>query len=231
MSTPSAADFQALAAAMTTLTGKVGGLLARIAALEQLRPDIAAPPMTPAQPRDSKRKGKKPAPQPQPPQRITAVASSTVPLTFPLTPDLPQGTSSSKRFAMTCVIPDACAGHVIGRQGRGLKQIADISGTRVAAFLVNDHAGPSFGQRHVTIRGTESQIGATLGVVGKCLARQQVRTPRPAKTGTPKGGKSGGRGKEVPARDWRPSSFSLLLNPPAASAAANRPSPPVHHFR
>jgi hypothetical protein len=91
---------------IATLSGQVGGLLSRIAALErQPRPGIAAPPMTPKGP---KRKGA------LPPQRIAAVTTDTVPFTFPLAQDLPPGTSSSKRFAMTCVIPDACSGHVIG---------------------------------------------------------------------------------------------------------------------
>jgi hypothetical protein len=74
---------------------------------------------------------------------------------------------------MTCVIPDACTGHVIGRQGRGLKQVADISGAWVAAFSIKDQVGPAFGQCHITIRDTESQISAALGVVGKRLAMEQ----------------------------------------------------------
>jgi hypothetical protein len=209
MSAPSAADFQTLTATIAALNGQVSGLLSRIAALErQPRSGIAAPSTTPKGP---KRKGKAP-----PPQRIATVTSGTVPLTFPLAQDLPPGTSSSKRFAMTCVIPDACAGHVIGRQGRGLKQVADISGARVAAFSVKEREGPSFGQRHVTIRGTEEQIGAALGVVGKRLARQRVRTPRPAK----------GKGKEARAGEKQQSTFSIPFQPPAVAAAATHPSPP-----
>ena len=135
MSAPSAADLQTLTTTIATLSGQVSGLLSRIAALErQPRSGVAAPPMTPASnAKGPKRKGKAP-----PPQHIATVASGTVPLTFPLAQDLPAGMSSSKRFAMTCVIPDVCAGHVIGRQGRGLKQVADISGARVAAFSVKE---------------------------------------------------------------------------------------------
>ena len=115
MSAPSAADFQSLTATITTLVGQVGGLLARIAELErQPHSGIAGPPTTPKQARGSSRKGKGAAAKPPHPARIAMVASNTIPLTFPLTQDLPKGTSSADRFAMTCVIPDACAGHVIG---------------------------------------------------------------------------------------------------------------------
>src|SRR6202040_3655831 len=170
MSAPSAADFQSLTATITTLVGQVGGLLARIAELEhQPRSGIAGPPTTPKQARGALRKGKGAAAKPPHPATVT---SNAVPLTTPPAQDPPKGMASADRFAMTCVIPDACAGHIIGRQGRGLKQVADISGARVAAFSVKDHAGPSFGQRHITIWGTEAQIGATFGVVGKWLARQ-----------------------------------------------------------
>src|ERR1700722_1536278 len=220
MSTPSAADFQSLTTMITTLVGQVGGLLARIAELErQPRSGIAGPPTTPKQARGSSRKGKGAAAKPPHPARIATVTSNAVPLTFPLAQDLPKGTSSADRFTMTCVIPDACAGHVIGRQGRGLKQVADISGARVAAFSVKDHGGPSFGQRHITIRGTESQIGAALRVVGKQRARQRVRTPRPK-----------GKGKETRAGEkQQPSTFSIPIHPPAAPAAAfSHPRPSTH---
>jgi hypothetical protein len=212
MSDPYSDNLQTLTASIAALSGQVSGLLSRITELErQPRSGIAGPPTTPKQQRGSKRseKGKTP-------QRIATVASTAVPLTFPLAQDLPKGKSSDNRFAMTCVIPDACAGHVIGRQGRGLKQVADISGARVAAFSVKEQNGPSFGQRHVTIRGTEEQIGAALGVVGKRLARQRVRTPRPAK----------GKGKEARAGEKQQPTFSIPFEPPAAAAAARRPSPP-----
>src|SRR3984957_14198142 len=210
MSAPSATDFQSLTTTITTLVGQVDGLLARIAELErQPRSSIAGPPTTPKQARGSSRKGKGAAAKPPHPTHIAMVASNTIPLTFPLAQDLPKGTSSADRFAITCVIPDACAGHVIRQQGRGLEQVADISGAWVAAFSVKDHAGPSFGQRYVTIRGTKAQIGAALGVVGKRLARQRVHTPRPK-----------GKGKEARAGEKQRSSFSIPINPPAASASA-----------
>jgi len=174
MSTPSSDDLRTLATSITALSSQISGLLSRIAELErQPRSGITGPPTTPKQ-WGSKHSDKGPSGHPQ---RIAMVSSNAVPLTFPLAQDLPKGTLSADRFAMTCVIPDACTGHVIGRQGHSLKQVADISGAWVAAFSVNDQVGPAFRQHHITIWGTESQIGAALGVVGKRLTRQRVRTP------------------------------------------------------
>jgi len=153
------------------------------------------------------------------PQCIATVSSNTVPLTFPLAQDLSKGTSSTDWFAMTCVIPDTCAGHVIRRQGRSLKQVADISSAWVAAFSIKDQVGPVFGQHYITIWGTESQISAALGVVGKRFARQQVRTPRPLE-----------KGKDMHAGEkQQPLLFSIPVNPPAGPAPANHPLPPCSY--
>ena len=86
----------------------------------------------------------------------------------------------------------------------------------MAAFSVKERDSPSFGQRHVTIRGTEEQIGAALGVVGKQLTRQQVRTPHPARR----------KGKEASAGKKQQATFFIPFEPPAAAAAANCPFPP-----
>jgi hypothetical protein len=105
---------------------------------------------------------------------------------------------------------------MIRQQGHGLKQVADIFDAWVAAFSIKDQVGPSFGQCHITIRGTESQIGATLGVVGKRLVRQQVCTPCPL-----------GKGKDMHAGEKQQlSSFSVPVNPPTGPAPTRCPSPP-----
>jgi KH domain-containing protein len=82
---------------------------------------------------------------------------------------------NAERYACTLTVPDALAAHLIGRGGRGLHQVHDISGARVSAFTLK--AG-SQDERHVTIRGTDLQIGDALAVIGKRLARKRVRTPK-----------------------------------------------------
>ena len=52
-------------------------------------------------------------------------------------------------------IPDAAAAHVVGQGGKGLKQISDISGARISAYVL---AKGSRKERHVSIRGTASVI-------------------------------------------------------------------------
>ncbi|KAF9469001.1 hypothetical protein BDZ94DRAFT_1304142 [Collybia nuda] len=73
------------------------------------------------------------------------------------------------------VLVDDLAPHVIGRQGRGLKQIHDISGARLTAYA---QLKDGVDERHVNIRGSDSQIGDALVIIGKRLARKRVRTPK-----------------------------------------------------
>jgi hypothetical protein len=61
-------------------------------------------------------------------------------------------------------IPDVTAAHAIRHRGKGLKQIHDISGTRVSAYTLM--SGPR-DERHVSIQGTDKQIGDALVVLGK----------------------------------------------------------------
>ena len=83
------------------------------------------------------------------------------------------------RHLVTVVIPDASAQHIVSQGGKGLKQIHDISGARVNAFSV---ASGSNDERHISIRGTDLQIGDALVVLGKRIARKKVRPPK-MKTG------------------------------------------------
>ena len=79
------------------------------------------------------------------------------------------------RHLVTVAIPDASAAHVIGQGGQGLKQIHNISGARVTAYTL---AAGSRDERHVSIRGTDVQIGDALVVLGKRLTRKHVRNPK-----------------------------------------------------
>jgi len=65
-------------------------------------------------------------------------------------------------------------GHVVGRGGRGLKQVTDISSARVSAFT-QEVDGRS--ERLVSIRGTDKQIGDALMVLGKRIARKRGMAP------------------------------------------------------
>ncbi|KAG6858610.1 hypothetical protein C0995_015328, partial [Termitomyces sp. Mi166 len=87
---------------------------------------------------------------------------------------------ATKHTISALKIPDSLVSHVIRHQGRGLKQAHNLSGSWLAAFAVGP-AGNE-GCRFVTIRGTDQQIGEALVVIGKRIAKCQVRTPRKQKT-------------------------------------------------
>jgi hypothetical protein len=162
----------------------------------------AAPPPTPSAKADSKTKGKKA-------RLATTIATTT--LSLPLAQALStQG--KSDRFQLTVVLPDAVVGHVVGRQGRGLKQVADISGARVSAFTLKD--GPA-DQCHITIWGSDVQIGDALVIVGKRLARKRVRSPKASKATKPK----------APAVKVEATAAPTLSYPPASTASEPSPQP------
>ena len=71
---------------------------------------------------------------------------------------------------------DDQAGHVVGCAGSGLKQVHDISGTKVSVSPT-----VTAGFRLVTIRGTNRQVGDALTAISKRLARRCLRSPKTAK--------------------------------------------------
>ncbi|KAF8802314.1 hypothetical protein BYT27DRAFT_7261092 [Phlegmacium glaucopus] len=95
------------------------------------------------------------------PTRKGAIPYATIPLplaqTFPIE-------GKTDRHLVTVVIPDSAAQHIIGQGGKGLKQVHDISGARVNAYTLAD--GPN-DECHISIRGTDLQIGDALVVLGK----------------------------------------------------------------
>jgi hypothetical protein len=170
----SADPIVALTAVVSVLREEVSALRQRIdnaspaARYPPRQKKPAGPTPTPAAKQGPKAKGKRA----KPPQcQASTIAATT--LSLPLAQD--NSTEDRALYQVTVVIPDAVVGHVVGRQGRSLKQVADISGARISAFVVKD--GPS-DQRHVSIRGTDSQIGEGLVVLGKRLARKRVQMPR-----------------------------------------------------
>ena len=84
-------------------------------------------------------------------------------------------TQSPTRSRCTVSIPDSAMGHLIGRNGHGLRLATQLSG---ALISVAKPTTSSIGHRIVTIRGTTQQIGQSLVVMGKRIARQRVPNPR-----------------------------------------------------
>lgn len=144
---------------------RIDTLESRVAALAA-RPPPHVPTSTPAP--VPRKRGKK--------QASTSIRSTATALPLPLAQDFPKEGSTDRRLC-TVVVPDALAGHVVGRQGKGLKQVHDISGARITAYSLTKSSSEV--ERHFAIRGTDLQIGDALVVVGKRLARKRVRTPKP----------------------------------------------------
>ena len=94
-------------------------------------------------------------------------------------PHLPQARTfptegNTDKHFITVIILAASTAHVVGKGGKGLKQIHDISGARVAAFEV----AASLDEHHISLQGTNLQIGDALNVLGKRLARKRVHYPK-----------------------------------------------------
>jgi len=143
------------------------------------------PPFTERQP-PTKGKGKANAQAPAPSkakpakkERSTkkgAIPSAAIPLPLAQTFSTEGKTD---RHLVTVVVPDDTAMHVIGKGGKGLKQVHDISGARVHAYTL---ATGSHDERHISIRGTDLQIGDALVVLGKRVSRKRVHPPKTKKT-------------------------------------------------
>jgi len=89
------------------------------------------------------------------------------------------------RFSASLVIAEDLMGHVVGRGGRGLKQVTDISSARVSAFT--QKVG-SCSERLVSIRGTDKQLGDALMVLEKRIACKHVSAPKKKKKSTASSG-------------------------------------------
>ena len=87
---------------------------------------------------------------------------------------------SPNRFSASLVIAKDLIGHMVGCGGRGLKQVTNISSTRVSAFT-QEMDGCS--ERLVSIWGTNKQISNALVVLGKQIARKHVSAPKKKKHG------------------------------------------------
>ncbi|KAF8810355.1 hypothetical protein BYT27DRAFT_7253944 [Phlegmacium glaucopus] len=148
------------------------------------------------------------------PTRKGAISYTTIPLplaqTFPI-----EGKTDC--HLVTVVIPDSAAQHIIGQGGKGLKQVHNISGARVNTYTLVD--GPN-DERHISIRGTDLQIGDALVVLGKQIARKKVCPPKLKKTGPTKGSTN-------PAHPNPITSLSQRL-PPFSTTQCSGPSTRSH---
>ncbi|KAF7297079.1 hypothetical protein MIND_00940800 [Mycena indigotica] len=108
---------------------------------------------------------------PAPTPAVIAAAHTSIPLaeTFP-----PTAPDTVTRFSCTLVVPDSAVGHIVGRGGKGLHQAHDTSGAQLRAY--SDRAAP--GERRVSIRGTDQQIGEALIALGKRFMRKRVRAKK-----------------------------------------------------
>ncbi|KAG6882270.1 hypothetical protein C0995_015233 [Termitomyces sp. Mi166 len=122
---------------------------------------------------------------PPPSSKTSTMPTSHIPrrtpLAIPLAQELPPTNGQARRYECVLEIPDSLVLHVIGHQGRGLKQAHDLSGSQLAAFAVGP-AGNK-GCWFVTIRGTNQQIGEALVVIGKRIGKRRVHAPQKQKTG------------------------------------------------
>jgi len=173
MSSPTLADLAAVIEALRLSVLDLEDRLGRREHADRVR--IATVSMTPTSPPSTSTRGKgsaqaTPAPakakpaQQKCPTKKAVTPSETLPLHLAQT--FPQE-GKPDRHLVTVAIPDATAAHVIGRGGKGLKQLHDISGARVSAYTLT--SGPR-DERHVSIRGTDEQISDALVVLGKRMA-------------------------------------------------------------
>jgi len=110
----------------------------------------------------------------------SSLATTSKPVAAPLSAHHPREFSPDC-FSASLVIAEDLVEHVVGRGGRGLKQVTDISNARVSAFT---QEVDSRSERLVSIRGTDKQIGDALVVLGKRIARKRVSAPKKKKRGT-----------------------------------------------
>jgi hypothetical protein len=165
----------ALYQAVNLLTDRLDRLDSRLAALESKPTPTTATPTTstsargPRAARSKSTKSKASAP----------TTSSATKTPAPTTIRTLSTQDVQEKITVTLSIPDAQAGHLVGRAGTGLRQIHDISHAKlsVSPTVVS-------GSRVVTIRGSTREVGDATTAIGKRLARRRLRTPRSTKKKT-----------------------------------------------
>ena len=111
---------------------------------------------------------------PAPPATPAATSAPRIAATS-VPPSLPK--AALEKIVVHLFVPDAVAGHIIGRSGTGLRQIHDLSHAKVS---IAQTVGPQ-ASRTVTIRGTAREVGDAVSAIGKRIARRRVRQPKSKK--------------------------------------------------
>ena len=101
----------------------------------------------------------------------------------PLAGILPMAAGLPDCYSCTLVVPDLAVRHIVGCGGQGLHQAHDISGAQLRAYT--DTAAP--GERRVSIRGTDKQIGEALIALGKRFMRKRIRPRKKRPSPPPEG--------------------------------------------
>jgi hypothetical protein len=100
---------------------------------------------------------------------------------------------------ITMAIPDVTAAHAIRRGGKGLKQIHDISSARVSVHTLMSGL---CNECHISIQGTDEQIGDALVVLGKQIAWKCICAPTVKKTVPDRGPKGTSDSIPPPVACW-----------------------------
>ncbi|KAJ4480219.1 hypothetical protein J3R30DRAFT_3403753 [Lentinula aciculospora] len=158
-----------MSASLDVLSVKIDTLINTLSEVAvTLRSTTTIPTATPV----PKKKGKKAAPTP--------AATSSAPVNAQLC--LPTTSADLEKLTIQVSVPDASAGHLVGRAGAGLKQIHDFSCARISV-----PPSGSSGAQLVTIRGSRCEVGDALVAIGKRLAGRRVHVNRLVKKTDTKG--------------------------------------------
>src|SRR5271155_5157594 len=153
----------ALSESLTHLQAHLARVEGRLDSLKKSPPNAKAksPSTAPAPKKASRRASRK----------LNIAAATITPVTgvpAPKSIPTPKSTKAAlERTTLTLAILDDQAGHVVGRAGSGLRQIHELSNAKVSLSLQ-----VTAGQRSITIRGTDREIGDALSAIGKRIAHR-----------------------------------------------------------
>jgi hypothetical protein len=109
---------------------------------------------------------------------VAPTSTPTIPPPSIPTPSIQINSLSSKaafvKTAVSLLVPDDQAGHVVGRSGTGLKQIHDFSGAKITVTAGSN----ADGLRTIAIRGNAREVGDAVNAIGKRIAHRRIRVKK-----------------------------------------------------